>query len=180
MLLTVPERRQAIADLRLAGTRRGAIVQIVAFQALCLGSSRRSSVSRSATACRSGSSISRPAISPRPSRCPAARSSGSGRSLLAGLGGLAATFLASAVPLLDLRRGRARDAVYREAGMPGNALGARAQRLLFGAALAVLAAATLAVRAGAVGRDPRRRDARAGDRARGAAGASPSCFAWRA
>ncbi len=37
MLLTVPERRQAIADLRLAGTRRSAIVQIVLFQALCLG-----------------------------------------------------------------------------------------------------------------------------------------------
>ena len=37
MLLTVPERRQAIADLRLIGTKRAAIVQIVAFQALCLG-----------------------------------------------------------------------------------------------------------------------------------------------
>ena len=37
MLLTVPERRQAIADLRLVGTRRSAIVQMVVFQALCLG-----------------------------------------------------------------------------------------------------------------------------------------------
>jgi putative ABC transport system permease protein len=37
MLLTVPERRRAIADLRLAGTRRASIVQIVLSQALCLG-----------------------------------------------------------------------------------------------------------------------------------------------
>ena len=37
ILLTVPERRQAIADLRLSGTRRSAIVQLALFQALCLG-----------------------------------------------------------------------------------------------------------------------------------------------
>ncbi len=37
MLLTVPERRQAIAELRLAGSRRAGIVQMVLFQALCLG-----------------------------------------------------------------------------------------------------------------------------------------------
>jgi putative ABC transport system permease protein len=37
ILLTVPERRQAIADLRLLGMRRVAIVQMVLFQALCLG-----------------------------------------------------------------------------------------------------------------------------------------------
>ena len=37
MLLTAPERRRVIADLRLAGTRRTAIVEMVLFQALCLG-----------------------------------------------------------------------------------------------------------------------------------------------
>src|ERR1022692_3802557 len=37
MLLTVPERREAIADLRLDGTPRTAIVQMVLFEALCLG-----------------------------------------------------------------------------------------------------------------------------------------------
>ena len=37
ILLTVPERRQAIADLRLSGTPRGAVAQLVLFQALCLG-----------------------------------------------------------------------------------------------------------------------------------------------
>jgi putative ABC transport system permease protein len=63
--------------------------------------------------------------------------------LLAGLGGLAAACLASGVPLLDLRRGRARDAVYRDLGDPGNALDKRTQQALFAAALAVLLAATL-------------------------------------
>ena len=37
ILLTIPERRAAIADLRLDGTRRTAIIQMVIFQALCLG-----------------------------------------------------------------------------------------------------------------------------------------------
>ncbi len=37
ILLTVPERRRAIADLRLDGTSRASIVRMVAFQALCLG-----------------------------------------------------------------------------------------------------------------------------------------------
>ena len=37
LLLTVPERRQAIADLRLTGIKRTAVVQMVLFQALCLG-----------------------------------------------------------------------------------------------------------------------------------------------
>jgi putative ABC transport system permease protein len=143
ILLTVPERRQAIADLRLAGTRRGAIVQIVAFQALCLG----------LVATLAGLALGY-ALSvwvfhqPTGYLAEAFTLSGAtivgvGPLLIAGLGGLAATFLASAVPLLDMRRGRARDAVYREAGMPGNALDARTQRTLFAASLAVVAAATL-------------------------------------
>jgi putative ABC transport system permease protein len=37
MLLTVPERRRAVADLRLVGTKRRAIAQMVLFQAICLG-----------------------------------------------------------------------------------------------------------------------------------------------
>jgi putative ABC transport system permease protein len=143
ILLTVPERRQAIADLRLAGARRGAIVQIVAFQALCLG------LVATIVGLALGYGLSVWVFhQPTGYLAEAFTLSGAtvvglGPILIAGLGGLAATFLASAVPLLDIRRGRSRDAVYREAGMPGNALGARAQRFLFGAALAVLAAATL-------------------------------------
>jgi putative ABC transport system permease protein len=143
ILLTVPERRQAIADLRLAGTRRSAIVQIVAFQALCLG------LVATAVGLALGYALS-VWVFHQPTgylaeafTLSAGTVVGLGPLLIAGLGGLLATLLASAVPLLDMRRGRPRDAVYREAGAPGNALGARAQRLLFAAAVAVIAAATL-------------------------------------
>jgi putative ABC transport system permease protein len=143
MLLTVPERRQAIADLRLAGTRRTAIVQIVAFQALCLG------VLATAVGLALGYGLSIWVFhQPTGYLAEAFTLSGNtvvgvGPLLLAGLGGIAATLLASAVPLLDMRRGRARDAVYREGGVPGNALGHTAQRALLVASLAVVAAATL-------------------------------------
>ena len=54
-----------------------------------------------------------------------------------------ATCLASAVPLLDLRGAGALDAVYREDGVPGNALAMRARRgLALGAAI-LLALATV-------------------------------------
>lgn len=143
MLLTVPERRQAIADLRLAGTRRRAIVQIVLFQALCLG------VAASVVGLAVGYALSVWVFHQPTGYLAEAFTLSSatvvqiGPLLLAGLGGVAATCLASAVPLSDLRRGRARDAVYRETGVPGNALGKLAQRALFAAALGVLAAATL-------------------------------------
>jgi putative ABC transport system permease protein len=143
MLLTVPERRQAIADLRLAGTRRGAIVQIVLFQAICLG------VAATLVGLLAGYVLS-VWVFHQPTGYLAEAftlSSGTvvgvGPLLLAGLGGVAATCLASAVPLLDLRGGRARDAVYREVGLPGNALGRHAQPALFAVALAVVVAATL-------------------------------------
>jgi putative ABC transport system permease protein len=142
MLLTVPERREAIADLRLAGTRRSAVVQIVLFQAVCLG------VLASAVGLAAGYALS-VWVFHQPTgylaeafTLSSATVVGAGPLLLAGLGGVAATCLASGVPLLDLRRGRARDAVYRDAGDPGNALGERTRQALFVAALAVLIAAT--------------------------------------
>jgi putative ABC transport system permease protein len=143
MLLTVPERRQAIADLRLAGTRRGAIIQIVAFQALCLG------VAASVVGLAAGYALS-VWVFDQPTGYLAEAFTlssgtvvGGGQLLLAGLGGVAATCLASGVPLLDLRRSHARDAVYRDTGDPGNALGRRTQQALFVAAIAVLLAASL-------------------------------------
>jgi putative ABC transport system permease protein len=143
MLLTVPERRQAIADLRLVGARRRAIVQIALFEALCLG------VAATLVGLAAGYVLS-VWVFHQPTGYLAEAFTlssgtvvGAGPLLLAGLGGLAATCLASGVPLLDLRRGRTRDAVYREAGIPGNALGPTARRALFAVALGVLAAATL-------------------------------------
>jgi putative ABC transport system permease protein len=61
---------------------------------------------------------------------------------LAFLGGVLATCVASTIPLLDLRRGEALNAVYAQGGVPGNALTDRAQRRLALAAAILLLAAT--------------------------------------
>jgi len=141
-LLTVPERRQAIADLRLAGTQRSAILQIVLFQALCLG------LLATGVGLAAGYGLAVGVFHQPTGYLAEAFTLSSGTVvglapvLIAGVGGVTATCLASAVPLLDLRRGRARDAVYREVGIPGNALSRTAQRALLASALAVLTVAT--------------------------------------
>ncbi|HSZ13245.1 MAG TPA: FtsX-like permease family protein [Solirubrobacteraceae bacterium] len=148
ILLTVPERRRMIANLRLDGTRRSAIVQMVIFQALCLGLVaslagllggyllslgvfHQSSPGYLAQAFVLGSNI---VIGVRPV-------------VLAMCGGMLATCLASMIPLLDLRGSRALDAIYREDGQPGSALGVAVRRAQFAIALAfaVLASALFAL-----------------------------------
>lgn len=142
ILLTVPERRQAIADLRLSGTRRSAIVQLVLFQALCLG------LAASSVGVAAGYALARWVFrQPTGYLAEAFTLSGgtvvAARSVLAAAaGGVLVTCLASALPLADLRGGRPRDAIYMQAGMPGNALAARLQRRLFATALALLALAS--------------------------------------
>jgi putative ABC transport system permease protein len=142
LLLTVPERRQAIADLRLTGIKRTAVVQMVLFQALCLG------LAATVVGLLAGYALSRGVFHQPTGYLAEAFTLSSGTVvgalplLVASIGGVLATCLASAIPLLDLRRGRARDAVYREAGVPGNALHAGIHRWLFAAALALLALAT--------------------------------------
>jgi putative ABC transport system permease protein len=142
MLLTVPERRQAIADLRLIGTKRAAIVQIVVFQALCLG------VAASLAGLLVGYLLSLGVFHQSSGYLAEAFTLGTGTVvglepvLLSLLGGTLATFLASAVPLLDLRRGRALDAVYFEDGAPGNAMGGKIQLWLGVGAVALVALAT--------------------------------------
>ncbi|HST32799.1 MAG TPA: ABC transporter permease [Solirubrobacteraceae bacterium] len=143
MLLTVPERRQAIADLRLAGTRRSALVQMVLFQALCLG------LAASLVGLGLGYVLSVGVFHQSSAYLAEAFTLGGGTIvgawpvLLALAGGVLVTCLASAVPLLDLRRGRPRDAVLHEAGVPGNALGAAARRQLMAAAVGMLVIATV-------------------------------------
>ena len=143
MLVTVPERRQAIADLRMAGTRRATIVQIALFQAVCLG------LAASLIGLLAGYALSVGALH-QPSGYLAEEFTLGGSTvlsaqtvLLALVGGVAATCLASMVPLLDLRRGRARDAVYRQDGVAGDALGHPVQRRLFAAALVLIVAASV-------------------------------------
>jgi putative ABC transport system permease protein len=142
LLLTVPERRQTIAELRLNGTKRSAIVQLFAFQAIVLG------VLASLLGLLGGYLLSRGVFHQSTGYLAAAFTLGThtvvglGPLLECLLGGVLATCLASAIPLLDLRRGRALDAVYAQAGVPGNALSSRAQRRLGVAAAILLAAAT--------------------------------------
>jgi putative ABC transport system permease protein len=143
LLLTVPERRRAIADLRLIGTRRGAIVQMLLFQALCLG------LSASLVGLAGGYALSRGVLHQSSGYLSEAFTLGTStlvtaRPLLLALGaGVLATCVASAVPLLDLRRGRALDAVYREQGVPGNTLSSGVQRWLGLAGMLPLAGATV-------------------------------------
>jgi putative ABC transport system permease protein len=130
LLLTAPERRRAIADLRLLGARRGALVQMLAFQALALG------VAASLAGLLAGYALSRGVLHPSTGYLAEAFTLSAHTAVtaqplvLAPLGGVLASCLATAVLLLDLRRGRALDAVYREGGAPGNALTARPARVL--------------------------------------------------
>jgi putative ABC transport system permease protein len=143
ILLTVPERRQAIADLRLSGTRRSAIIQLQAFQALCLG------VGASAVGVGVGYALSRWVFKQSTGYLQAAFTLssetviGAGSVLIAALGGVLVTCLASAVPLLDLRRGRAPDAIYMHPGVPGDALARKPAAVLFAIALGLLAGASV-------------------------------------
>jgi putative ABC transport system permease protein len=143
LLLTVPERRRAIADLRLIGARRAAIVQMFLFQALCLG------VVASLVGLLGGYALSLDAFHQSPRYLAEAFTLGTRTVVaaqplaLAFVGGVLATCLASAIPLLDLRRGGALDAVYREDGVPGNTLSGRAQRRVAYAALSLLASTTV-------------------------------------
>jgi putative ABC transport system permease protein len=141
MLLTVPERRQAIAELRLAGATRLGIVQMVLFQALCLG------VAASLVGLLAGYALSVGAFHQSSAYLAEAFTLGSSTVigarplLLAFGGGVLATCVASGVVLLDLRRGRPRDAVYLDDGVAGDALAGAAQRRLFAGAIALLAGA---------------------------------------
>jgi putative ABC transport system permease protein len=144
LLLTVPERRRAIADLRLIGAKRSAIVQMFTFQALVLGALA------SLVGLALGYALSLGLFHQSPRYLAEAFTLGTRTivgvqpAALAFAGGLLATCLVSALPLLDLRRGRALDAVYRNDGVPGNALAADVRHALAIAAAALaIAAATL-------------------------------------
>jgi putative ABC transport system permease protein len=143
MLLTVPDRRQAIADLRLRGTRRLGIVQVVLFQALCLG------VAASLVGLGAGYVLSVGVFHQSSAYLAEAFTLGSNTvvgtaALLLGfLGGVLATCVASAVVLLDLRRSRTRDAVYQQDGIPGDALGPSVRQRLFAGSVGLLAAASV-------------------------------------
>lgn len=106
ILLTTPERRAAIADLRLDGAKRSAIVQMILFQGLCLG------ITASLLGLLGGYVLARSVFQTSPGYLSQAFTLGGSTVigarpvLLSLLGGVLATCLASIVPLQDLRRGQ--------------------------------------------------------------------------
>ncbi|MDQ6811588.1 MAG: ABC transporter permease, partial [Actinomycetota bacterium] len=147
MLLSSPERRRVIADLRIQGTRPRDLVKLLLFQALCLG------LAASVVGVLVGDLLSRRVFHQTPGYLASAFPLGTQTVIgwqpvaLSILGGIAATCMAAAPPLLDLRRSRAVDAVYYEEGEPGHAISKRASGWLFVASLALIAASTIAMRA---------------------------------
>ncbi|HEY7892774.1 MAG TPA: FtsX-like permease family protein [Solirubrobacteraceae bacterium] len=143
MLLTVSERRTTIADLRIAGASRATIVEMVAFEALCLGTVA------SVAGLLVGYLLSVEVFHQSTDYLAeaftlSANTVVGARAVLVSLaGGVLATCLASAVPLLDLRRGRARDAIYQGSGVPGHALSARMRWRLAVLGTLLLAGASL-------------------------------------
>ncbi|HZV74313.1 MAG TPA: ABC transporter permease [Conexibacter sp.] len=114
MLLTVPERRRFIADLRLEGLGDLTVVRLVLFDALVLG------VAASGLGLLLGDLLSRDAFHAVPGYLTFAFAVGDQRVIepqsvaLAVAGGLAATLLAAMRPLIDLVSSRPLDAVYGE------------------------------------------------------------------
>jgi putative ABC transport system permease protein len=145
ILLTVPERREAIADMRLDGAQRAGIVQMVLFQALCLG------IGASLVGLLGGYALSSSLFHQTPGYLTKAFTLGTStvigtRPVLLALGGgILATCLASLVPLSDLRRGRPLDAVVSGgADAQGTATDVRRWLLASTACLLVLASTLFA------------------------------------
>jgi putative ABC transport system permease protein len=114
MLLTVPERRRFLADLRLEGLGDLTVVRLVLFDALVLG------IGASAVGLLLGDALSRNAFRAAPGYLSYAFAVGDQRIVptaavvLAIAGGLVATLVAALRPLSDLLSRRPLDAAYRE------------------------------------------------------------------
>jgi putative ABC transport system permease protein len=138
ILLTVPERRHAIADLRLLGARGAQVAQMVIFQALCLG------LAASLVGLLAGYALAVGPFHQSPTYLAEAFTLGTSTVIgtwplvLALGGGILATCLASTLTLLDLRGGRTLEATPVADGVSADALGRAAQLRLGLAAAGVL------------------------------------------
>lgn len=119
MLLTVPERRRFVAELRMQGFDPRQILLLLGFQAVVLG------VVASAVGVVLGDVLAHTVFQQVPAYLTAAFPVGAQQSLhletvmLAVGCGVLATMLASLSPVFDLRPGRPADAVFRDAGGEG-------------------------------------------------------------
>jgi putative ABC transport system permease protein len=134
MLLTAPERRRLVGALRIQGYKPRQVIALILFQAIALG------IVASVVGVLVGGVLSREVFNDSPEYLSSgftlgARTIiGSGPLVLAFVGGVVASCAAAAPPLMDLRRGRAVDAVFHQVGVPGNAVDATTRyRMLLGA-----------------------------------------------
>jgi putative ABC transport system permease protein len=144
MLLTVPERRRFVADLRMQGYDWRQIVALLGFQAAVLG------VAASAVGVLLGDLLSRAFLHRIPTYLTTAFPIGTheslhvGTSLLAVGCGVLATMLASLSPALDLRPSRPTDAIFRDRSGGSEVLApGTPRRLLIVAAVSVAAITVL-------------------------------------
>jgi putative ABC transport system permease protein len=143
LLLSAPERRRTIADLRLMGARRAAIVQQFTVQALVLG------LAASLVGIVCGYLLSVTLLAQSSGYLAEAFTLGTqaalnATSLLAAVAtGLLSCAIASAASLLDLRNRNPLRNLYQQQGIPGNALTASTRRALNAGALLLPAGATL-------------------------------------
>jgi putative ABC transport system permease protein len=155
MLLTVPERRRFIADLRMQGFDSYQVLVILGFQALMLG------IGASLVGVALGDALSHTLFHRVPLYLAVAFPLSSAQlvhasTVLLAIGaGVLATLLASLAPLIDLRPGRPADAVFREtrgeAGVAKRvvlALGALGLLLLAAVTVLVLSAPSLTILGG--------------------------------
>jgi putative ABC transport system permease protein len=145
MLLTVPERRRFIADLRTMGYRRARLVQILGFQAVVLGAAASLAGLVAGWLLASASAQDPPGYLAIAFPLGVQRVIDAQTIVLPFLGGVLATCVAASQPLLDLRRRRSINAVFSERGEPGNAISPAMSRRLAVTALGLAAAVTVAL-----------------------------------
>jgi putative ABC transport system permease protein len=145
MLLTMPDRRAFIAELRMQGFTARQVVTTIAFQALVLG------VAASLTGLALGDLLSRTVFDSLPTYLAFTFPIGTQRTVttttiaLALGAGVAASLLAASRPLLDLLTRRPLDAVHDERGELGEGLEPAMRRRLLLVAGGLVVATTLAV-----------------------------------
>jgi putative ABC transport system permease protein len=140
MLLTIPERRRAIADMRIQGFGASQILAIVAFQAMALG------LGASCVGIVAGDLLARTLFHEVPSYLATAfpvtdNQTVHATTVVVAFGcGLLAALLVSLSPIFDLRSDRPVDAVFHETGEPGQAIADRTtfRAAALGVALIVL------------------------------------------
>ena len=148
MLLTVPERRRFVAELRMQGFSRLQVTTILLFGALVLG------IVASLVGLALGDQLSRHVFHAVPGYLSFAFPIGHGRIVsftdvaVAFAGGIAATLLATARPLADVIPRRPSDAAFRTSEEPGEGIPSRVRgwMLAVAAVLIAYAAAVLVVR----------------------------------